>query len=245
MTTHATADKHWTESELEALSIEHGFRLRGLEVTRLDTFIDAAFAFAVTLLVISFDEIPENLEEMLNAVKRIPAFSASFFVLMMFWLQHRRWSRRYGLENGITILFSLMLIFVALVFVFPLRIIFESMFAHLSGGFLPSGFRNNSVEGLRVMFAFYSSGSLAMSAIVSRLHRAALQRSSLLCLNDVEQLRTRTNMRAWAIVAAFSLLSILLAIFLPDGLVPLAGYLYFLLFPLFWLTGRYSKAGIA
>lgn len=29
-----------------------GFRLRGLEMARLETFIDAAFAFAITMLVI-------------------------------------------------------------------------------------------------------------------------------------------------------------------------------------------------
>lgn len=32
-----------------------GFRLRGLDMTRIETFTDAAFAFALTLLVISID----------------------------------------------------------------------------------------------------------------------------------------------------------------------------------------------
>ncbi len=92
MNTHATAGKQWTETELDSLTVESQFRLRGLEVTRLDTFIDAAFAFVLTLLVISFDEIPSNYAEMMAAVKRIPAFVASFALLMMFWLPHRRWS---------------------------------------------------------------------------------------------------------------------------------------------------------
>jgi hypothetical protein len=35
---------------LDALPRLGGFRLRGLEMNRLETFIDAAFAFAVTLL---------------------------------------------------------------------------------------------------------------------------------------------------------------------------------------------------
>ncbi|MGB5510903.1 MAG: TMEM175 family protein, partial [Woeseiaceae bacterium] len=104
MSTHATAGKVWTEKELEGLTVEDQFRLRGLEVTRLDTFVDAAFAFVLTLLVISFDAIPSNYPEMLAAVRRIPGFAASFAILMMFWLQHRLWSRRYGLENFNTIL---------------------------------------------------------------------------------------------------------------------------------------------
>ncbi len=69
MNTHATADKQWTETELDSLTVESQFRLRGLQVTRLDTFIDAAFAFVLTLLVISFDEIPSNYAEMMAAVK--------------------------------------------------------------------------------------------------------------------------------------------------------------------------------
>ena len=79
MGTHAAAGKIWTKIELDELVVEDEFRLRGLEVTRLDTFIDAAFAFVLTILVISFDEIPSNYDELMTAVKRIPAFGFSFF----------------------------------------------------------------------------------------------------------------------------------------------------------------------
>ena len=39
-----------------------GFRLRGLGMTRIETFTDAAFAFAVSLLVISTQAVPTNYE---------------------------------------------------------------------------------------------------------------------------------------------------------------------------------------
>src|SRR5438874_13439470 len=39
-------------ARLEELPRLRGFRLRGLEMTRLETFIDAAFAFAISMLVI-------------------------------------------------------------------------------------------------------------------------------------------------------------------------------------------------
>ena len=42
----------WTEEKLADLPSNNGFRLRGLEATRLDTFVDAAVAFATTMLVI-------------------------------------------------------------------------------------------------------------------------------------------------------------------------------------------------
>jgi len=56
---------------------EKGFRLRGLEMTRIEVFVDAAFAFSVTLLVISFDSIPQSFTEMVLAIKGIPAFLLS------------------------------------------------------------------------------------------------------------------------------------------------------------------------
>ena len=62
-----------------------GFRERGRNVTRLEAFVDAAFAFAVTLLVISLDGIPGDTSQLLDALKQIPAFAASFCLLVFFW----------------------------------------------------------------------------------------------------------------------------------------------------------------
>ncbi len=245
MNTHASASKQWTETELNSLTVEGHFRLRGLEVTRLDTLIDAAFAFVLTLLVISFDEIPSNYAEMMAAVKRIPAFAASFAILMMFWLPHRRWSRRYGLEDSRTILFSLALILVMLVYVYPLRTIFESMFSYLSGGYLSSSFRIESIDEIRGIFAYYSAGFFAMTLLFNQLYRATMRSSSLLALNQDELRITRINMHVWAIAASFGLLSILLALVLPDAWVSVAGYIYFTLFLVLRLPSYLDRRRIA
>lgn len=231
MNTHAAAEKRWTDNELEALTVENHFRLRGLEVTRLDTFVDAAFAFVLTLLVISFDDIPSNISEVMTAVKRIPGFAASFVILMMFWLQHRKWSRRYGLENTNTILLSLLLIFVMLVYVYPLRMVFEGMFSNLTGGYLSTSYQIETYDDLRLIFVFYSVGFLAMSLLVSQLYRLAMRYSASLGLSTIERRKTRIEMFAWALAAAFGLLSILLALTVPDAWVVAAGYMYFALIP--------------
>jgi uncharacterized membrane protein len=247
MTTHATSSKQWADDELARLTVEKDFRLRGLEVTRLDTFVDAAFAFALTLLVISFDEIPSSIPEMLAAVKRIPGFAASFVVLMMFWLQHRRWSRRYGLENSKTVLLSLTLIFVMLVYVYPLRMVFEGMFSNLTGGYLSASYRIETFDDLRMMFVFYSAGFLALSLIVSQLYRTAIHSAAALGLNAIELKKSNLEMRSWALAACFALLSILLAFLLQGPWVVAAGYMYFALLPAMripaLLDRRRNKAG--
>lgn len=241
MNTHATASKEWTEAALNGLAVEQGFRLRGLEVTRLDTFIDAAFAFVLTLLVISFDEIPSNSAELLDAVKRTPAFAASFATLMIFWLQHRNWSRRYGLENSQTVVLSLTLIFVVMVYVYPLRMVFEGMFFSLSDGYLPASYRFETYPDLRAMFVVYSVGFLAMSLILSRLYRAALSNRDILALNSIERRTTKASVQRWALAAGAGSLSIVLALFVPDDWITIAGYMYFALIPASWLLYRFNS----
>ncbi|HEY5647051.1 MAG TPA: hypothetical protein VIS76_13960, partial [Pseudomonadales bacterium] len=60
MTRQRLTDGRWTTEQLAELPIERGVRLRGTHTTPLDTFVDAAFALAVTLLVISVDDVPDS-----------------------------------------------------------------------------------------------------------------------------------------------------------------------------------------
>lgn len=85
-------------------------------MTRIEIFSDAAFAFAVTMLVISLSSVPRNYDELLVAMKGVPAFAASFTVIMVLWVSHRRWSRRFGLDDGISTFLTLALIFIILVY---------------------------------------------------------------------------------------------------------------------------------
>ncbi len=237
MTTYATSNKQWTETTLTRLPVEKGFRLRGLEVSRLDTFIDAAFAFVLTLLVISFDELPANNEEMMTALKRVPAFAASFATLMMFWLQHRQWSRRYGLENSQTVILSLSLIFVVLVYIYPLRTIFEGMFFSLSGGYFPAIYKITTIFDLRAMFVVYSIGFVSMAIILTLLYHAVLQNQDSLALSDVERRLTKMSKQSWLMGAGVGVLSILIAIYAPPKWITAAGYIYFLMIPAGWASG--------
>lgn len=56
--------------DLDALPRRGGFRLRGLEMTRLESFVDATFAFAVSLLVIAGQQVPDDLDTILRLQQR-------------------------------------------------------------------------------------------------------------------------------------------------------------------------------
>ena len=111
----------------DTLPVENGFRLRGAQVTRLETFVDAAFAFALTLLVIAGDSLPDSFAELREALRRTPTFILCFVLLAMIWSAHNRWSRRYGLEDAWSTVLSLGLVLAVLVYVYPLRMVIASV----------------------------------------------------------------------------------------------------------------------
>src|SRR5437016_2248033 len=77
-------------ADLDALPRLRGFRLRGMEMTRLETFIDAAFAFAISMLVIAAQQIPDNIQALLAAFKNVPTFVCCIAVLGIYWPRTRR-----------------------------------------------------------------------------------------------------------------------------------------------------------
>jgi hypothetical protein len=99
---------------------EARFRWRGTEVTRVEGFTDAVFAFAVTLLVVAL-EVPHTYEGLLDVVRGFPAFVLCFTLLMVFWNAHYRFHRRYGLEDVPTRLLTMAILVLVLFSVYPLK----------------------------------------------------------------------------------------------------------------------------
>jgi len=203
---------------------ERGFRLRGLQTTRIETFVDAAFAFAVTMLVISFDEIPANFDEMVTALKSTPAFIAAVAQLMWIWHAHNTWSRRFGLEDTMTVFLSSSLVIVVLVYVYPLRILAQGAFSWLTNQWLPAPFDINAWYELRFMFVILGIGFVALCLIFRWMNAYADRHWQALRLDDVERHHVRTSVIVWSASAGIGLLPIVLALLLPDQLVPLAGF---------------------
>src|SRR5215467_13758285 len=112
---------------------EKDFRWRGGEITRLEAFTDAVFAFAVTLLVVSL-EVPRTFEELAAAMKGFVAFAICFTILVQVWYFHYKFSRRYGLQTIYTIVLNAALIFVVLFYVYPLKFLFTLAVGSLNGG---------------------------------------------------------------------------------------------------------------
>src|SRR3954447_3438580 len=112
---------------------EPHFRWRGGEITRLEAFSDAVFAFAVTLLVVSL-EVPHTFEELLDAMRGFAAFALCFGMLSQVWFHHYRYFRRYGLQDTVTVVLNGVLLFVVLFYVYPLKFLFTMLVGQMTGG---------------------------------------------------------------------------------------------------------------
>ena len=76
------------------------FRWRGGDVSRIEGLSDAAFAFAMAMLVVdSFQDI-RTYKDLLFSLAHVPALMACFAILMWLWGVHYKFFRRFGLEDN-------------------------------------------------------------------------------------------------------------------------------------------------
>ena len=211
-------------------SAEPGFRWRGAEVTRLEGFTDAVFAFAVTLLVVSL-EVPKTFPELLAAMHGFWAFGVCFALLANVWYQHYRFFRRYALENPWVVFLNCALLFFVLFYVYPLKFLFSAMFDRSE---MP-------VSEARALFTIWSLGYAAVFIVFSLLYLYAWRIRAQLELTPLEAMRTRMTLLDEISMVLIALLSTALALTLPDSYVQFAGYAYFLV-PLYF-TIAHSIAG--
>ena len=217
-------------ADLEALPRLRGFRLRGIAMTRLETFIDAAFAFAISMLVIAAQQIPDNIQALLAAFKNVPTFVCSIAVLGIFWRGHWLWSRRYGLEDSVSILISWALIVTILIFIYPLKAIFGAMWNLISSGQVGQPFSLHTTESqVRTIFAIYAIGLIALSAEIVLLYLRAWQLREPLRLNARERFMTRGELTGWSIPVSVGLVSLVFSFVLPTEKIAWCGWVYFLM----------------
>jgi hypothetical protein len=232
-------------ADLDSLPRLRGFRLRGMEMTRLETFIDAAFAFAISMLVIAAQQIPDNIQTLLAAFKNVPTFVCSIAVLGIFWRGHWLWSRRYGLEDGASILISWAMIVTILIFIYPLKAIFGAMWYLLSSGEIGQPFSLHTTESqARTIFAIYALGLIAISAEILLLNLRAWQLRGPLRLNEWESLVTRGELSGWSIPVSVGIVSLVFALTLPREQIQWSGWGYLSMIILVPLHNYYLKRRI-
>jgi uncharacterized membrane protein len=211
-----------------------GFRNRGHDVKRIETFSDAVFAFAVTLLIVSL-EVPKTFEELLVSMRGFGAFAICFTLLMLVWHEQNVFFRRYALDDKVSILLNASLIFIVLFYVYPLKFLFTLLFSDsiYPAGKNPFSIRDDQAPQLMVI---YGVGYVAIYAIFFFLYFYALRKKVTLELNRFEVFDTRTRMYGQLVMAAAGVCSILLALCLSPKHAGLSWVSYLAIGPALWLV---------
>jgi len=206
---------------------EEGRILRGENMTRVETFVDAAFAFAFTMLVISIDEIPNSVSQLLLLSEDIPAFVVSATVIGSIWVAHSLWSRTFGLQDRPTLYLSLLLVMLVLIFVYPIKLMVQLSVSYLSDGVLLSDFPIIALSDVESLMIYFALGLIALSFIIIALYQNALRQREPLVLNEYEIAFCKLACLTWSVVALTALMSCVLTQLLQEtDDISYAGWVY-------------------
>jgi uncharacterized membrane protein len=228
----------------ELIAPEKHFRWRGGRITRLEGFTDAVFAFAVTLLVVSL-EVPRTFAELLAVMKGFVAFGICFTMLTWVWYHHYLFSRRYGLQTPYVIGLNLLLLFVVLFYVYPLKFLFTLLVGGVGGGrIMPQAAVETMILPAQntALMLIFCAGYTAVFVIFGLLYQHAWTARAALQLDAFETVRTAQGRAQHFGFAAVGVLAALAAVLLPTQFAGLSGLLFFLNALVGTLVGRrYGK----
>lgn len=204
-----------------------GFRLRGHEVTRLESFSDAVFGFALTLLVVSLD-VPKSFDDLVTTMRGFPAFALCFLFLALIWNGHYKFCRCYGLDDGTARFLTCVMLFLVLFYVYPLKFLFNFSITALLFGSAPSV----AMTGLQfsTLLVIYGLGFAAVYGAMTLLYLHAWRLRDGLELNELEKFDTRYQIFRLLTLAGVGLIAALLACI--PVLRNWSSLVYILLFPI-------------
>ena len=182
-----------------------GFRWRSREISRVEGFSDAVFGFAVTLLIVSL-EVPHTSAELLETMRGFGAFVVTFFMLAGLWYSQFTFFRRYGLEDRVTVVLNLALLFMVLFFVYPLKFVFAVLLGdprmrqkiETAHGLVPVVLP----EHKPLIFAIFGAGFVGVMLVFTLLYRHAYKKRDEMGLNEFEVFETQHSIRRMVLAMA-------------------------------------------
>ncbi|TAI49201.1 TMEM175 family protein [Flagellimonas allohymeniacidonis] len=193
-------------------------------ISRVEAFSDAVFAFAATLMVVSID-LNENFILMKSRAFSLLTFGVSFFVLVALWMVHYNYFRRVGYIDNWVIALNSMLLFMVLYYVFPLKSLINTWI----------GEDKITLQNLSELFQMYSVGFLLIFLCFALMYRRAYKKmkSHEKCITALFYSR---HFGIYVIVGA---ISVAISIFKLGVSFGLPGMIYFLLGPFCYLHSKW------
>jgi hypothetical protein len=177
--------------------------------SRLQGFSDAVFALSATLLVVSL-EVPDSYAALLEAVAGFPAFALGFAAIVSLWYNHRQFFAHYPLGDNLTVALNSLLLFIILLYVYPLKLLSEVV-AELFLGAAPDVTTGMGPPEIRGLFLIFGAGVVATSAVFAGLHVRAWRLRDELALDGLGRYELLQEIIAYAAIVLIGGLSMLVA----------------------------------
>jgi uncharacterized membrane protein len=211
---------------------------RSHEPSRLETFSDGVFAFAVTLIIVSL-EVPKTYVELFETMKGTFSFAACFVILFLIWNNQNIFFRYYGLNDGLTVSLNAALLFVVLVYVYPLKFLFNLVFlgnSYLAGGTAKEMIADSNVP---ILMSIYGAGYTAINFLFYLMYANAIKLKAELKLTELELFHTKTVAYIFMICCFIGIADIAIAWVLPLKYSGFSGGFYTLIGPAYFIWYSY------
>ena len=178
---------------------------RSHEVTRIEAFSDAVFAFAVSLLIISL-EVPKNSTELLESLHGFIPFTFCFGFIAMIWYRQYCFFRRYGMHDVATIFLNCTLVLVVLFYVYPLKF--------MIGAWMINGSVVIKPDDCLQLLCFYTGGFAAIYFLFALMYINAHAKRDEIHLTEMEEFETRTHIYINVLMAIYALVMMAVGVIL-------------------------------
>jgi len=221
---------------------EKDFSWRSHDSSRLEAFSDSVFAFALTLVIVS-TQVPKSFDELYETMKGTLSFAVCFLVLFLIWNQQNIFFRRYGLRGPYVTFLNAVLLFVVLMYAYPLKFLFFLLLTSktymLNGHLLPV--INASQQPALMMI--YGAGFTVIYMLFFLMYLHAEKNSDALELTPKEKFITRTTTWANFQLVIVGAIAFAAAYFVPMEYAGYTGYIYLIVpFKRFlWRTYREKR----
>lgn len=213
---------------------------RSREVSRLEAFSDAVFAFALTLLVVSL-EVPSSYGALIETMRGFLPFACTFAIVTWIWYEHTAFFRRFAMAGPYTVFLNGVLLFLVLLYVYPLKFMATVVFAMM--GAVSARALAIELSQVPALLAVYSGGFVVLFVAFALLYYQAWRRRDALGLDALGAFEARAGIVNHLLSAGVGVLSVLVALTFPTRWAWLAGPLYFIMGPVhYWWGAHVARA---
>ena len=198
---------------------------RSHEPSRLETYSDAVFAFAVTLIIVSL-EVPKSFDELFETMKGALSFAVCFAALFQIWNNQNLFFRRYGLNDAWTVALNGMLLFVVLIYAYPLKFLSGMLF--YDNTYALNGHLYQMIRGAQIptLMLIYGTGFTVIYMLFFLMYANAKKHAKELKLDPIELFETQTIIYLNFTCASIGVIAMLLAWLLPVEYSGTSGFFY-------------------